>query len=135
MSRFADVQKFVHEANRISDMQSLRGLLEDTVKSLGFDYVALLHHVDPSRRSSDYVRLVQYPQAWKEQSLTQHYYSDDPILAVSQKSVTPFLWTDVPRLLTFMLRHELFVIHSLRAVIGDGFFVSFYFPGVFSVSC
>ena len=45
MSSFDDVQEFVSQANRVSDMNELRSLLEDTVKSLGFDYFALLHHV------------------------------------------------------------------------------------------
>ena len=120
MSRFDDVQAFIEEANRVADMPSLRGLLEDTVKSLGFDYFALLHHVDLSRRSEDYVRLVEYPQAWKEQSLIKHYYSDDPILAVSQKSVTPFLWTDVPRLMPLTQRQEEILNNAHLAGMGDG---------------
>ena len=135
MSRFGGVQEFVREANRVSDIQSLRSLLEDTVRSLGFDYFALLHHVDLSRRTSDYVRLVQYPQAWKEQSLSQHYYSDDPILAVSQKSVTPFLWTEVPRLLALTPRQEEILNHAQLAGMGDGVTVPINIPGEFSGSC
>jgi len=135
MSSFNDVQTFVGEANRVADMSSLRGLLEDSVKTLGFDYFALLHHVDLSRRSEDYVRLVQYPQAWKEQSLTQHYYSDDPILAVSQKSVTPFLWTDVPRLMPLTQRQEEILNSAHLAGMGDGVTVPINIPGEFSGSC
>jgi LuxR family quorum-sensing system transcriptional regulator CciR len=135
MSSFDEIQSFVGEANRVADISSLRGLLEDTVKSLGFDYFALLHHVDLSRRSQDYVRLVQYPQAWKEQSLTQHYYSDDPILAVSQKSVTPFLWRDVPRLMALTQRQEEILNSAHLAGMGEGVTVPINIPGEFSGSC
>lgn len=135
MSRFGDVQAFVQEANRVTDMQSLRGLLEDTVKTLGFDYFALLHHVDLSRRSSDYIKLIQYPQAWKEQSFSHQYYSDDPILAVSQKSVTPFLWTDVPRLMPLTHRQTEILSHAHLAGMGDGVTVPINIPGEFSGSC
>lgn len=135
MSMFGDVQEFVHEANRVADMASLRGLLENTVQSLGFDYYALIHHVDLSRRTDDYVRLVHYPQAWKEKSLKQEYYSDDPILAVAQKSMTPFLWTDVPRLIPLSQRQEEILNSAHLAGIGDGVTVPINIPGEFSGSC
>ncbi len=135
MSRFDDVQIFVREANRVSDMVSLRGLLEDTVKSLGFDYFALLHHVDLSRRTHDFVRLVHYPQSWKEKTVKQEYYSDDPILAVSQKSVTPFLWTDVPRLMPLSQRQEEILNSAQLAGMGNGVTVPINIPGDFSGSC
>lgn len=41
MSRFDDVQQFVREANRISDFESLRILLDGTIRDFGFDYYAL----------------------------------------------------------------------------------------------
>jgi LuxR family quorum-sensing system transcriptional regulator CciR len=135
MSSFDDVQEFVSQANRVNDMNGLRSLLEDTVKSLGFDYFALLHHVDLSRRAADYVRLVQYPQAWKEKSVSQGYYSDDPILAVAQKSVTPFLWTDVPRMLPLTQRQEEILNNAHLSGMGDGVTVPINIPGEFSGSC
>ena len=135
MSRFGDVQTFVREANRVSDIPSLRSLLEDTVTSLGFDYFALLHHVDLKRTASDFVRLVHYPQSWKEMSAKQDYYSDDPILAVSQKSVTPFLWTDVPRLIALSPRQEEILHGAQLAGIGNGVTVPINIPGEFSGSC
>lgn len=135
MSWFSDVQTFVGEANRVADMGSLRSLLEVTVRTLGFDYFALLHHVDLSRSASDYVRLVDYPQSWKEKSVRQDYYSDDPILAVSQKSVTPFLWTDVPRLISLSPRQEEILSGAQLAGIGNGVTVPINIPGEFSGSC
>lgn len=135
MSRFGDVQTFVREANRVSNLGSLRSLLEDTVESLGFDYFALLHHVDLSRRSNDFVRLVHYPQAWKEKSVGQEYYSDDPILAVAQKSVTPFLWTDVPRLMPLTPRQEEILQSAQLSGMGDGVTVPINIPGEFAGSC
>ena len=135
MSRFDDVQAFVWEANRVSDMPSLRSLLHDTVKSLGFDYYALVDHVDLSRRTEDFVRLVDYPQAWKELSLKNAYYVDDPIHAVSQKSATPFLWTEVPRLIAITRRQEEILSSAQLAGIGDGVTVPVNIPGEYSGSC
>jgi LuxR family transcriptional regulator, quorum-sensing system regulator CciR len=135
MSRFGDVQTFVREANRVADLNSLRTLLEDTVKSLGFDYFALLHHVDLARTTADFVRLVHYPQSWKEKSAKLDYYSDDPILAVSQKTATPFLWTEVPRMLTLSARQEEILNGAQLAGIGNGVTVPINIPGEYSGSC
>ena len=135
MSIFDDVEAFVQEANRVADMASLKGLLEGTIKELGFDYFALVHHVDLSRRPTDYVRLVDYPQAWVELSLKHAYYSDDPIHAASQKSVTPFLWTDVPRLISLTPRQEEILFKAKRAGVGEGVTVPVNIPGDFSGSC
>ena len=135
MSKFGDGQIFIQKANRVADMASLRSLLEDAVKSLGFDYFALVDHVDLSKRSDDFVRLVEYPEAWKEISRKFAYYLDDPIHVASQKSATPFLWTDVPRLIMITERQEQILCSAQLAGLGDGLTVPINVPGEYSGSC
>jgi LuxR family quorum-sensing system transcriptional regulator CciR len=135
MSRFEDVQHFVRESNRVADIASLRSLTEDVVTALGFDYFALVHHVDLTRKPHDYVRLIHYPQAWKEMSLKYTYYADDPVHAASQKSGTPFLWADVPRIIALTERQEEILDSARLAGVGEGFTVPVNIPGEYSGSC
>ena len=135
MSRFEDVQEFVREANRVADMPSLRSLTEGVVEALGFDYFALVHHVNLAKRPNDYVRLINYPRSWIEMSQKYAYYADDPVHAASQKSGTPFLWTDVPKIITLTNRQEEILDSARLSGVGAGFTVPVNIPGEYSGSC
>ncbi|MBV9046509.1 MAG: LuxR family transcriptional regulator [Alphaproteobacteria bacterium] len=116
-------------------MASLRRLMELAIRILGFDYFALVHHVDLSRRPTDYVRLIHYPEAWKKISLEHAYYSDDPVLAASQKTSLPFLWSEVSRLITLTDRQEKILASARGAGVGDGLTVPVHIPGEYYGSC
>ena len=135
MSPLCDVENFVQAITRVTDFDGLRRLLGEIVKSLGFDYFALVHHVDLSRIADDFVSLADYPQTWIEAYLGCRYYCDDPVLVTAQKSATPFLWTDVPRLIAQTVRQEEIWRGACRAGLGDGVTVPIHIPGEFTGSC
>lgn len=135
MSRFDDLQSFVDDANRTTDMGALRVLLQDVLAELGFDYFALVHHVDLKRDPDDYVRLLHYPQDWLEINVKNAYYADDPVHAASQRTGRPFLWSEVSQFIALTDRQKT-ILQTARATgLGEGITVPVNIPGDYSGSC
>ena len=131
MSQFTDVQAFVREANRATDLSELEGLLGDIVRELDFDYYAIIHHVDLNALPSAALRLSNYPQSWAEMLLERRYFVDDPILAGAQRTSAGFLWEDVPRLLALSKRQQEILEFASHEGLGGGFTVPAHVPGEF----
>ncbi|HEY4942346.1 MAG TPA: LuxR family transcriptional regulator [Rhizomicrobium sp.] len=135
MSLVQNVQEFVREANRISDIKELQVLLEGTVRELGFDYFALVHHVNIYQTRGEVVYLFDFPPAWTELVDRKGYFTDDPVHVACQKSATPFTWADVPRLITLTTRQEEMLQAAKTAGLGGGFTVPIHVPGEYTGSC
>jgi LuxR family transcriptional regulator, quorum-sensing system regulator CciR len=135
MSQLSEVQTFVRQANRLSKTDDLKSLLEDVVRSLGFDYFALAHHVDLKLPPADAVRLDNYPTAWVEMIMAHRYYVDDPVLAASQKTAAGFVWSEVPSFMPLTPRQKEILERAAREGMGDGFTVPVHVPGEFFGSC
>jgi LuxR family quorum-sensing system transcriptional regulator CciR len=131
MSQFTDVQAFVRDANRATDLNELEGLLGDIVRELDFDYYAIIHHVDLNALPGGALRLSNYPQSWAEVLLERRYFVDDPILAGAQRTSAGFLWTDVPLLVTLSKRQEEILESASHEGLGGGFTVPAHVPGEF----
>jgi LuxR family quorum-sensing system transcriptional regulator CciR len=135
MSRFGDVQAFVREANRATQVSDLKVLLEGTVRELGFDYFALIHHVDLNAPPGGAVRLDNYPPSWLEVLLARRYFVDDPVLTATQRSAAGFLWSDVPQMIPLTSRQKEILSSAEHEGIGGGFTVPVHVPGEFAGSC
>jgi LuxR family quorum-sensing system transcriptional regulator CciR len=135
MSLVHDVQEFVREANRITEVKELRGLLEGIVPTMGFDYFALVHHVDIFQTNGDVVYLFDFPEAWTDQIARKGYFSDDPVLVACQKSAAPFAWSDVGRIVKLTTRHEEILQSAKTAGLGGGFTVPIHIPGEYTGAC
>lgn len=131
MSQFADVQAFVREANRATELDELEGLLAGVTRELEFDYYAIIHHVDLNALPSGALRLSNYPQSWAEMLLERRYFVDDPILAGAQRTAAGFLWTDVPKLLSLSSRQKEILGCATNEGLGGGFTVPAHVPGEF----
>jgi LuxR family quorum-sensing system transcriptional regulator CciR len=136
MSRFSDVQAFAREAKRVSHTSELLSLLEGAVPSLGFDYFALIHHVEINATPAEaVVSLVHYPPAWADMVITRGYYSDDPVVAACQKAATGFSWSDVPKLIGMTPRQQEILNAAAAAGMGGGYTVPIHVPGEYAGSC
>ena len=135
MSAFADVDQFVKSANRVTQMGDLASLLTDVVAALGFDYVALMHHVAAPERSRWAVHVVDYPDEWRMQIRTQRYLAEDPVLTACQRSAAAFLWSDLPGLFSLSPRQKEILDHAFACGLGEGFTVPVNVPGEFLGSC
>ena len=136
MSAFADVDQFVKSANRVTRMQDLAALLTDAVGALGFDYVALMHHVTTTPEKARWaVQVVDYPEAWRAQVRAQGYVAQDPVLAACQRSAAAFLWSDLPALFSMSARQKQILENAYDCGLAEGFTVPVNVPGEFLGSC
>ncbi|HEY0300244.1 MAG TPA: LuxR family transcriptional regulator [Rhizomicrobium sp.] len=135
MSLLADVQAFVEKANRATDIKELHSLLEGTVRELGFDYFALVHHVNIYQAKSDAVFIFDFPDNWVELINRRGYFIDDPVHVACQKSAVPFTWTDVPNLIVLTSRQQEMLTAAKQAGLGGGFTVPIHIPGEYTGSC
>jgi LuxR family quorum-sensing system transcriptional regulator CciR len=135
VSAFADVDQFVKSANRATQMHDLSSLLTDVVAALGFDYVALLHHVTTPEQSRWKGQVVNYPEEWRAQIRAQRYLSEDPVLAVSQRSAAAFLWSELPGIVAMSPRQKQILENAFACGLGEGFTVPLNIPGEFTGSC
>ena len=135
MGLIEDVQQFVREANRVVDVRELQLLLESTVKELGFDYFALVHHVNIYRTKREVVYLFDFPEAWTELVDRRGYFTDDPVHVLCQNSAAPFTWNDVPSRMKLSARQKEMLLAAKTAGLGEGFTVPIHVPGEFTGSC
>lgn len=135
MSLLEDVQAFVEKANRATDIKELHSLLESTVRELGFDYFALVHHVNIYQARGDAVFIFDFPDNWVELINRRGYFIDDPVHVACQKSAVPFTWEDVPNLIVLTSRQQEMLTAAKRAGLGGGFTVPIHIPGEYTGSC
>lgn len=135
MRTFSDVESLIRELNRASGFHDLEGLIDDAARSCGFEYFALLHHVDLTARPTETVGISNYPDSWVEIFLERRYYIDDPIHATCQKVASGFLWSDVPTLIEMSSRQKKILEQARCEGLGDGFTIPVHVPGEYFGSC
>lgn len=133
MGQFWDVQEFVREANRVANFSELTGLMDAMSRTLGFDYFAMVHHVDIV--SSDVIDLLNYPSSWQEMINERKYVSDDPVLVACQFTNVGFRWSDVGQMIALTERQKEIFNGAREAGIGGGFTVPVHIPGEYAGSC
>ncbi|HEY8004305.1 MAG TPA: LuxR family transcriptional regulator [Phenylobacterium sp.] len=137
MSAFADVEQFVKAAGGLTRMEDLAVLLTDAADTLGFAYVALVHHVNVTtpEAAAQAVQVVRYPEAWHAVVEARGYFADDPVLAACQRSAAAFLWSELPRLLPLSSRQTEILESASACGLAEGFTVPVNVPGEFMGSC
>lgn len=135
MPRLELAQQFVERA-RISQTESeLFRLLQDVTLEIGFQYFALLHHVDLRRPSQDFIHLDNYPASWAAYFIENGLYADDPVLKASLKSNVGFRWADVSSLIRLTGSQRLILESAAGQGLGEGYTVPANIPGESSGSC
>ena len=135
MSLFTDLQEYLDHARRCETSAALRSDTADFVRVLGFDFFALLHHVDFDTPPLRAIRLGNYPPVWREILLERQYFGDDPILVACQSTVSGFEWREIERLIALTPRQREILGASAEAGVGAGFTVPIHLPGDFEASC
>lgn len=129
-----DAQDFVEAARRLRSMAELTSLLSDVVRSLGFDGVAMLHHIN-SADSRPVIAYSDYPMGFLSKVLGRKYLTDDPVLVACQRTAAPFDWSELPRLMTLTARHQEILTTAAQCGLGQGFTVPINVPGEPQGSC
>lgn len=81
MTRLRHVQAFVEASRGAATMDELRHLTGDAVVELGFDYFALLHHVNFAAPPPGTFQVGTVPVGWLGVQRERRYLADDPVVA------------------------------------------------------
>jgi LuxR family quorum-sensing system transcriptional regulator CciR len=110
---------------------------------MGFDYFALLHHVDlrPIRTdlshmiSGPLLALHNYPADFARIYVERGWIAKDPILLASERRNVGFRWRDLPSHVRFWRPKNDIAVEARRHGIGDGYTVPTNVPGEPKGSC
>ncbi len=143
MTQLSDVQAFIDRSRKASSPADLHDLMQTISHEMGFDYFALLHHVDlrpyiPQDGrvlTSEFIALSNYPQFWIDQYVSDEVVNFDPVLLASQRTAVGFGWAQLPDLITLTSHHIQIIAKTREAGIWDGFTVPANIPGELNGSC
>lgn len=136
VAQLSDIQAFIELSGKVKTERALSLLLEQITREMGFDYYALVHHVDiRTRASGSALWLENYPRSWAEVFIATGLYASDPILVASQATNVGFAWSDVPSMIRLTKAHKNILERVRREGLGDGFTVPAHVPGEANGSC
>lgn len=143
MNDLSDIQLFIEKSNCVDSPQELEALLADVSRQMGFDYYALIHHVDLSAYSADLnhmaegrlLAITNYPERWIETYLERNIIANDPVLLASHRTSIGFIWEDVGQFIKVTPLHRAITEDTRRAGLAQGFTVPAHVPGEAHGSC
>lgn len=143
MAQFADVERFIEESKRATTPRALDTLLASISAEMGFDYYALIHHVDLApmnpqlthMEDGSLVALTNYPPGWVEAYVERNIVVDDPIHLASHRTNVGFRWDEVEKLIPVTSAHRSIRCDTLKAGIDQGYTVPANVPGEANGSC
>lgn len=136
MPQLSEVSRFNELTNRAKCLADLNRLLDDISREMGFDFYALVQHVDIRRSDSrENIWLENYPDSWAEAFVSNGLYANDPILVASQRTSAGFLWSDVGKLIRLKPHHRRVLEQAAREGMGDGFTIPAHVPGESNGTC
>lgn len=136
MTQLSDINSFITETQRIKNLSDLDALLSAIVHDMGFDFYALVQHVDVRRHSGrETIWLENYPDSWAEAFVCRGLYANDPILAASMGTNAGFLWENVGTLIRLTPHHRRVLAEAAREGMGEGFTVPAHLPGESNGTC
>lgn len=124
--------KTLHSA---ADRATLIAQLHNVSTDLGFDFFALIDHVDLRCTSPGVIHFDNYPAVWSEHFIRNGLYVDDPVLHASTRTGIGFPWTAVPDMVRLTPRRRNILESAAREGMGPGFTVPSNIPGERHASC
>jgi LuxR family transcriptional regulator, quorum-sensing system regulator CciR len=131
---FSRVETFVRDVRELETEDALAGALADVSRDLGFRYFALTHHVDV-RRSSEAIRIHNYPDGWAEWFDEQSLGASDPVHRASNVTSVGFTWSRLPEMIVLTDKDRQVLDLARSEGIGEGFTVPAHVPGEAHGSC
>ncbi|MCH8685822.1 LuxR family transcriptional regulator [Pedomonas mirosovicensis] len=135
MDYYTRVCGFLEDIRAVRTEKELTRLVAQVLQEFGFRHYAIISHVDLLAPPQGAVRIIDYPQSWKERSAQQRYFADDPVLLTAQRMALPFTWEDIPRHLDLTRRQQAILEEARAAGLAHGYTVPIHVPGQVSGSC
>jgi LuxR family quorum-sensing system transcriptional regulator CciR len=127
LSEFHKIQEFIRLSREAGDLDDLQRLVESIALEFGFTYFLLSHHVNLI--SPQFVQLSNYPADWSNNMRRKTQFAADPVMRACQKTETPFLWSELDRLIEVSPVQRRILEGAARAGFGPGFTVPIHIPG------
>jgi LuxR family quorum-sensing system transcriptional regulator CciR len=131
---FSRVVTVVRDVRELKTEDALAAALADVSRDLGFRYFALTHHVDV-RRSSEAIRIHNYPDGWAEWFDEQSLGASDPAHRASNVTSVGFTWSRLPEMIVLTDKDRQVLDLARSEGIGEGFTVPAHVPGEAHGSC
>ena len=128
------VQRFADEAQSATSIAELEGSITVASAELGFDYFAIVHHVDFGRLTPSAIRLSNYPDRFTAK-IREGQFARDPVLRASERTNVGFVWSDVSQLITLSDRDRAYMNRAAELGLVEGFTVPYHIPGETLGSC
>lgn len=135
VSRLEITQSFIDQARTTQAEADLFRLMEEITVEIGFDFFALVNHVDLRCPSHNVIHLENYPDSWAQCFVEESLYAHDPIIRACLTTNLGFEWAEVPRMIAMTTRQRSILENAARHGIGTGFTVPANIPGETSGSC
>src|ERR1044072_6331926 len=143
MTQLHDVQYFIDASRRVASPQKLEQLISDICSGMGFDFCALVHHVDLSPMNSQLthmadgtlVAITNYPPGWVETYVARNIVANDPVHLASHRTNVGFRWDEVSELIEVTSAHRAITADTRKAGIEQGYTVPANVPGEANGSC
>jgi LuxR family quorum-sensing system transcriptional regulator CciR len=131
---FSRVESFVKDVGEVTSEDELAEAIGAVTADLGFRYFALAHHADV-RRSSQVIRIHNYPAGWAEWFDEQQLGQIDPVHRASHLTSVGFVWSRLPEMISLTPRDQKILAAARKEGIGEGFTVPAHVPGEIHGSC
>jgi len=135
MTSLAVANEFLELTRCATTNDQLRDALATICESMGFEYFALTHHVDPHATEAQVIRLHNYPKPWVEWFDDHRLGVSDPVHRASRVTDAGFCWARVPSMIKLTAADREVLAMARREGVGDGFTVPAHIPGEASGSC
>lgn len=129
-----ELNRFISLLRKSTSTDDLVDVLADFTCWLGLERFAMGHHVDLMRPPRDAIQATNYDMRWIAQVVESGYLADDPIHAISMKTVAGFRWDsiDVSRLTG---RQRTILEQAAQYGLVTGYTIPVSLPGEYFGTC
>lgn len=128
------VQRFADDSQSASSITELEACITLAATELGFDYFAIVQHIDFGRLTPNAIRLSNYPERFTAK-IREGQFARDPVLRASERTNVGFVWSDVPQLIALSDRDRAYMRGAAELGLAEGFTVPYNIPGETLGSC
>lgn len=130
----AAVQDFAEAAYAAATVDELEGSIASACSKLGFDYFAIVHHVDFGRVTPNAIRLTNYPETFIAK-VREGRFGRDPVMRASERTNAGFTWSEIANLIELSDGDRAYMRQAGELGLADGFTVPYHVPGETLGSC
>jgi LuxR family transcriptional regulator, quorum-sensing system regulator CciR len=134
LTAFATVQGFVQDVKDADSLEEISTHLSDATRAFDFDHFALTQRYGLRIEDSP-VQLTDYPPEWVEMLGQSEYWVHDPVLAACQKTVAPFAWDDLGRIVNLTPKQSTYMRTAAEQGLARGWTVPIHIPGEATALC